>query len=125
MSSVKILHDDKNNKELFLTYKYIYYEFFKLILDYTSGKKNNCKIFYPSTFALNDKKKFKNIRSYLVAKEKGERLCKKINNKNIVYCPRLPQMKSRSNYNILGFYEGQELYKIKKYLINFINFARL
>ena len=125
MSSVKILHDDKNNKELFLTYKYIYYEFFKLILDYTSSKKNNCKIFYPSTFALNDKKKFKNIRSYLAAKEKGERLCKKINYKNIVYCPRLPQMKSRSNYNILGFYEGQELYKIKKYLINFINFARL
>lgn len=125
MSSVKILHDDKNNKELFLTYKYIYYEFFKLILDYTSIKKNNCKIFYPSTFALNDKKKFKIIRSYLAAKEKGERLCKKKKYKNIVYYPRLPQMKSRSNYNILGFYEGQELYKIKKYLINFINFARL
>jgi len=122
MSSVKILHDDRNNKELFLTYKYIYYDFFRLMVDYISKKKNNCKIFYPSTFALNDKKKFKNIKSYLAAKEKGERLCKKINYKNIVYCPRIPQMKSRSNYNILGFYEGQELYKIKKYLFNFINF---
>jgi hypothetical protein len=125
MSSVRILHDDKNNKELFLTYKYIYFDFFKLLVDYISNKKDNCKIFYPSTFALNDKKKFKNIRSYLVAKEKGERLCKKINYKNTVYCPRIPQMKSRSNYNILGFYEGQELFKIKKYLINFINFSRL
>jgi len=123
MSSVKILHDDKNNKDLFLTYRYIYYEFFKLIIDYILNKKNNSKIFYPSTFALNDKKKFKNIKSYLAAKEKGESLCKKINYKNFAYCPRLPQMKSRSNYNILGFYEGQELHKIKKYLVNFINFA--
>ena len=125
MSSVRILHDDKNNKELFLTYKYIYFDFFKLLVDYISNKKDNCKIFYPSTFALNNKKKFKNIKSYLAAKEKAERLCKKINYKNTVYCPRIPQMKSRSNYNILGFYEGQELFKIKKYLINFINFSRL
>ena len=122
MSSLKILHGNKNNNELFTTYKSVYYDFFRLILDYIYKNKINSKIFYPSTFALDNKKKFKNIRAYLSAKEKGEALCNKKNYHKIVYCPRLPQMKSRSNYNILGFYEGQELFKIKKYLINFLNY---
>ena len=122
MSSVRILHGDEHNKDLFKIYTNLYFDFFKLILDYIFKKKINSKIFYPSTFALDNKKKFKNIRAYLKAKEKAEALCGSNNFKKIVYCPRLPQMKSRSNYNILGFYEGLELHNIKKYLINFLNY---
>ena len=122
MSSVKIFHGGIYNKSLLKNYRNIYYDFFKLIPDYLFNKKIKSKIFYPSTFALDNKNKFKNIGAYLKAKEKGETICKSKNFKKLIYCPRLPQMKSRSNYNILGFYEGQELYKIKKYLINFLNY---
>ena len=122
MSSVKIFHGDTHNKNLLKNYKNIYYNFFKLIPEYIFKKKIKSKIFYPSTFALDDKNKFKNIGAYLDAKEKGETICKSKNFQKMIYCPRLPQMKSRSDYNILGFYEGQELYKIKKYLSNFLNY---
>lgn len=122
MSSVKIFHGNKNNKNLLKNYKSIYYNFFKLIPDYLFNRKIKSKIFYPSTFALNDKNKFKNIEAYLDAKEKAETICKSKNFRKMIYCPRLPQLKSRSNYNILGFYEGQELHKIKKYLKDFLNY---
>ena len=122
MSSVQILHGDKNNKDLLKIYKNVYYDFFKLIPDFILKKEINSKIFYPSTFALNKKSKFKGIRAYMHAKEMGEKICKTKDFKKVTYCPRLPQMKSRSNYNILGFYEGLELYNIKKYLINFLNY---
>ena len=122
MSSVKIFHGDTHNKNLLINYRNIYYNFFKLIPEYIYKKKIKSKIFYPSTFALDDKNNFKNIGAYLDAKEKGETICKSKNFRKMIYCPRLPQMKSRSNYNILGFYEGQELYKIKKYLSNFLNY---
>jgi hypothetical protein len=122
MSSVKIFHGNKHNKNLLKTYRNIYCNFFKLIPEYIFKKKIKSKIFYPSTFALDDKNKFKNIEAYLDAKEKGENICNSKKFQKMIYCPRLPQMKSKSNYNILGFYEGQELYKIKKYLINFFNY---
>lgn len=122
MSSVKIFHGSINNKSLLKNYRNIYYDFFKLIPDYLFNKKIKSKIFYPSTFALDYKNKFKNIGAYLKAKEEGETICRSKSFKKLIYCPRLPQMKSKSNYNILGFYEGQELYKIKKYLINFFNY---
>jgi hypothetical protein len=122
MSSVKIFHGDKHNKNLLKNYRNIYCNFFKLIPEYIFKKKIKSKIFYPSTFALDDKNKFKNIGAYLNAKKKGENICNSKKFQKMIYCPRLPQMKSKSNYNILGFYEGQELYKIKKYLINFFNY---
>ena len=71
---------------------------------------------------MDNKSKNKRVGAYLHAKEKGEKICKNKDFKRFIYCPRLPQLKSRSNYNILGFYEGQELYNIKKYLINFLNY---
>ena len=110
MSSVKIFHGGIYNKSLLKNYRNIYYDFFKLIPDYLFNKKIKSKIFYPSTFALDDKNKFKNIGAYLKAKEKGETICRSKNFKKLIYCPRLPQMKSRSNYNIVGVYDGQVLY---------------
>jgi hypothetical protein len=50
----------------------------------------------------------------LLAKENAEKICKLKENKKIVSFFRLPQLISRSNYNIFGFYEGKNLSVLDK-----------
>ena len=120
LSSPFIYNGNKNNKKLLKFYKVIYVSYFKNILEVV--KKNNfqCKVFYPSTFALNRQKEFKRLECYLIAKRKGEELCKSSKFNKIAFFFRLPQLISRSNYNILGYYEGKDLKVLDRYFKRFI-----
>ena len=120
-SSPAIFNNEKNNKKLFKFYKTIYVDYFKIILKIIHQNNFKCKIFYPSTYALNQKEKFKRLESYLKAKEKAERVCNTPKFKKFVCCYRLPQLISRSNYNMLGFYEGEKLSAIDSYFDKFFN----
>ena len=119
LSSPRLINEDKINKSLSKMYNEVYYKKFKIIIDILNKNKLETKVFYPSTFALNYKKNYSRIKSYLKAKEKGESLCKRHPYSRFISCYRLPAFKSRSNYNILGFYEGENLHNIKKYLNSF------
>lgn len=120
LSSPYIYNGKKNNKKLLNFYNVIYVSYFKNILEVV--KKNNfqCKVFYPSTFALNRQKEFKRLECYLTAKRKGEELCKSSKFNKIAFFYRLPQLISRSNYNILGYYEGEDLKVLDRYFKRFI-----
>jgi len=94
----------------------VYFKKFKKILDILDESRLDTKVFYPSTFAIKKISKYNRIKSYLLAKKKGENLCKKHKYSKNIYCFRLPAYKSKTNYNMLGYYEGEEIYKISKYL---------
>ena len=49
----------------------------------------------------------------------AEKICKSHPYSKFIKCFRLPQFKTGSNYNILGFYNGIETHKIRKYLVKF------
>ena len=119
LSSPPIINDSKNNTVLFKAYEEVYCKKFKIILDLLYKNNLKSKIFYPSSVYLNSKKKYLRLKSYLRAKEKAEKICKNHIYSKFIKCFRLPQFKTRSNYNMLGFYEGTETYKIRKYLIKF------
>ena len=55
------------------------------------------------------------------SKKKAEIICKKHPYNKLVKVYRLPQLKTKTNYNILGFYEGSELSYLSKYLSNFFS----
>ena len=84
-------------------------------------KKNKIesKIFYPSTVFLNNKKKYVRYKSYLSSKQLAERICKSKENKKLIYCVRLPKFISRSNYNLLGYYEGESIKVLDDYIEKF------
>lgn len=119
LSSPPIMNDTKNNPTLLKTYEKIYCLKFKIILNLLYKNDLRSKIFYPSTIYLNNKKNYLRLKSYLRAKENAEKICKNHNYSKFIKCFRLPQLKTRSNYNMLGFYEGMETYIIKKYLVKF------
>jgi hypothetical protein len=52
-------------------------------------------------------------------KERAEKICKLNKNERIVSLFRIPQLISRSNYNMLGFYEGKSLSVLDKFFNNF------
>ena len=58
-----------------------------------------------------------------MAKAKGEEICESKRNRKLVTFFRIPQLISRSNYNMLGFYEGQNLKIVDKYLDKFFKKA--
>lgn len=118
-SSPKIFYDEKKNAKLYNYYKAIYADYFKLIIDITKKNKINSKIFYPSTVFLNDKKKYIRYKSYLSSKQLAERICKSKENRKLIYCVRLPKLISRSNYNLLGFYEGESIKILDNYIERF------
>ena len=91
-------------------------DYFKSILEVVEENQLSTKVFYPSTFAIRYKKKFKRIECYLLAKEMGEKICLKKKYRKIVKFFRLPQFISRSNYNIMGHFEGKSLNQFDKYL---------
>jgi hypothetical protein len=119
LSSSKIYHDNKKNGSLAKLYNIIYCDFLKHLLKTLLQFKIQSRIFYPSSIALNDPKKFKYLHSYILAKNKGEKICKYKKYKKLVRFFRLPQFKTRSNYNMLGHYEGKNLSLLSKYLNKF------
>jgi len=68
---------------------------------------------------VNNKKKYKRYKSYLSSKQLAEKICKSKKNRSLIDCVRLPKLISRSNYNLLGYYEGQNIDILDKYLENF------
>ena len=118
-SSPKIFYDEKQNSKLYNFYKAIYVDYFKLMINVIKKNKIESKIFYPSTVFLNDKKKYVRYKSYLSSKQLAERICKSKENKKLIYCVRLPKLISRSNYNLLGFYEGESIKVLDDYIEKF------
>ena len=66
-------------------------------------------------------KKFKRLECYFKAKAEGEKICNIKDYSSIIYKYRIPQLKSRTNYNILGFYEGEDISIMDKYYEDFFN----
>ena len=82
--------------------------------------KIKTKIFFPSTSFLKKKNWDKKLDIYLNTKKEAEELFSKKNSKDIVKIYRLPKYKNTSNYNLLGFYEGEEINHFKKFILKFI-----
>ena len=122
-SSPKISRDF-NNKSKNNEYLKVYYNNLKDLLNLLIKNKIETLIFYPSTIFLNNKKKYPHYKKYLSAKFKGEKLASVYKYKRYLKIYRLPMFKNRSNYNINGYYEGQNLSKFKKYLIDFLKDGR-
>ena len=121
LSSPKIYHGNKSNKILLMLYNVVYCEFLRYLLEIISKFKISVKIFYPSSFVLYKKyqNKFKYLNAYIYAKKKAEVICNDDKYKNFVKYFRLPKLKTRSNYNLLGNYEGQNLSILSTYLTKF------
>ncbi len=109
----------KENRFLFKFYKIIYVDYFKILLQIIKKNDLSCKIFYPSTIALDNFQFYKRLECYLLAKKIGENLCKKDLYKSYVKFFRIPQLISRSNYNLFGYYEGKKLSIIDNYINKF------
>jgi hypothetical protein len=119
LSSPKIYHEVKNSKTLLKLYKIIYCDFLIVLLNSLLKLKIPSKIFYPSSVALNQPDKYRYLSSYICAKKSGEIICKNEKFSKLIRYFRLPQFKTRSNYNVLGYYEGQNISRISKYLEKF------
>ena len=109
LSSPKIYNGNKKNLKLLKYYNSLFVNYFDMILNIVKKNNYKTKIFYPSSFFLNKKNDYKRLECYLLAKEKAEKICKLKENKKIVSFFRLPQLISRSNYNMFGFYEGKNM----------------
>ncbi len=118
-SSPKIYYDEKKNKKLFNYYKVIFNDYLEIIIKFIQENKTQTKIFYPSTIFLNNKKKYARFKSYLTTKEIAEKTCKSKKNRDFISCLRLPKLISRSNYNLLGYYEGKNIGILDNYFEKF------
>lgn len=119
-SSPKILSNNKFSRALYSRYKLVYVDYFNELLKIVKNHLKKTKIFYPSTIYLEkSQKNKKGVFNYIKAKKLGEKICKLYGYKSIVKVYRLPQYQSRSNYNILGFYEGKKIFTFDNYLNHF------
>ncbi len=119
-SSAKIYYDEKQSNKLFNLYKVIFVDYFRNIIHLIIKNHLSLKIFYPSTVFLNNKKKYIRYKSYLKTKEMAEKVINSINkNNDFITCVRLPKLRSRSNYNLLGFYEGENIKILDEYFKKF------
>ena len=109
----------KKNKKLFNYYKVLFNDYLKTIIKFIKESKTQTKIFYPSTIFLNNKKKYFRFKSYLTTKEMAEKTCKSEKNRDFISCFRLPKLISRSNYNLLGHYEGKNIEILDSYFEKF------
>lgn len=123
LSSPIIYNGNKNNLKLLRYYNCLFVDYFKKIIDIIRNNNYKTKIFYPSSIFLENKKKYKRLECYLLSKERAEKICKLKKNKKIASVFRIPQLISRSNYNILGFYEGKSLSVLDKFFNNFFEQA--
>ena len=121
LSSPKIIHDHIYSKKLFYLFDLVYCVFFKSILDILKKSNLRSKVFFPSSLFVKKSEDKNYLKSYVKAKKKAEMICKKHPYKKLVSVYRLPQFKTKSNYNILGYYEGTELNRISKYLSKFFS----
>ena len=117
-SSPRIIIEKKFDS-FFEDYNDVYYKKFKLVLNIILKNNLNSIIFYPSSFFLDKTNSFVRFKSYIKAKKKAENLyrIKKFQKHFKFY--RLPQFKTRSTYNMLGYYSGIDLFNLKKYLEDF------
>ena len=119
LSSPIIYNGNKNNIKLLRYYNCLFVDYFEKIIDIIRNNNYKTKIFYPSSIFLENKKNYKRLECYLLSKERAEKICKLKKNKKIASVFRIPQLISRSNYNILGFYEGKSLSVLDKFFNNF------
>ena len=119
LSSPIIYNGNKNNLKLSRYYNCLYVDYFEKIVNIIKKNNYKTKIFYPSSFVLENKKEYRRLECYILAKERAEKICKLKKNKKIVSLFRIPQLISRSNYNMLGFYEGKSLSVLDKFFNNF------
>ena len=113
-------NSDYINHKTLKEYLSVYYTLLKKIVGFSKKLRKKVKIFNPSTIAIKEIKKYKHkySREYVIAKKKSEKI-KSI--KNVTVCSyRLPQFKGANNYNIAGFYEGENLDKLIFYIDDFI-----
>ena len=109
-----------NNKKIYQNYLNTYLNIPKKIYFIASKYKKNIRIFYPSTIFINESQKYKYLRSYIDAKKNSENEFKKKKYANNFFVTRLPQLKTRSNYNpFLGIYVGKRLNYLTNILLNF------
>jgi len=120
-SSPEITNITKNPSLVRKLYESIYINYPKFIMDVIIKKKQNVKFFLPSSIFLNSPDKYPHLAEYINAKTKMEKIFKLKKYNSSMYTIRLPQFKTRSNYNILGFYEGESLNNLKRFINNFIN----
>jgi hypothetical protein len=107
-------------KKNYKNYLNIYLKVPKRIFNINSKYKKKFKIFYPSTNFINEPKKYRYLRSYIDAKKKAETEFRKMVYKNTFFIVRLPQLKTRSNYNpFLGIYIGKKLSYLSYKLLSF------
>ena len=111
-----------NNKKIYQNYLNTYLNIPKKIYFIASKYKKDIRIFYPSTIFINEPQKYKHLRSYIDAKKKSENEFKKKAYMKNFFVTRLPQLKTRSNYNpFLGIYTGKRLNYLSNVLLNFLN----
>jgi len=110
-----------NSKLLNKLYKIFYVDILIFILRIINQDLNNiAKVFYPSTIFLDNNDDKKRYLSYTLNKYKAENICKLKKFKKIAKFYRLPKLKTGSNYNFLGFYEGENITSIKKFIFDFL-----
>lgn len=119
-SSPLIKNDNLNKSQLYKIYYDVYYTKLKIILDMLYQNKFKTLVFYPSSIFLNKFSNKSNFYSYLKAKKISENLCKSHKYRKSIFYYRLPQFKTSSTYNLLGFYKGKNLNYIKIYLEDFL-----
>ena len=119
LSSPIIYNGYKNNLKLLRYYNCLFVDYFEKIINIIKNNNYKTKIFYPSSIFLENKKKYKRLECYLLSKERAEKICKLKKNTKIASVFRIPQLISRSNYNMLGFYEGKSLSVLDKFFNNF------
>jgi len=119
LSSPIIYNGNKNNLKLSRYYNCLFVDYFEKIVNIIRNNNYDTKIFYPSSIYLENKKEYRRLECYLLSKERAEKICKLNKNERIVSLFRIPQLISRSNYNMLGFYEGKSLSVLDKFFNNF------
>lgn len=109
------------SRKLYNNFLDIYCKIPKDIFNINSKYKKKFKIFYPSTVFISHKEKYKYLKSYIKAKKKSETEFNKNYYKKTFSIIRLPQIKTRSNYNpLLGLYLGKSLKYLSDEIENFL-----
>jgi hypothetical protein len=120
-SSPKITLENKNNKFLNTIYKEVYFNVLVFLIKILKKNKLNSKIFYPSTTFLSNEGQLEKNSSYVCTKKMAEKFFERDENSRFIKCFRLPKYKSTSNYNLLGYYDGENINNFKFYLDKFLN----
>ena len=120
-SSPEITTVTRNIKATRQLYDRVYIDLPKLICNLIIANDKNTKLFMPSTIFLNNFQKYPHLTQYINSKKNMELTFKKKKYSSLVNMMRLPQFKTKSNYNILGFYEGISLNYLKNFIYKFIN----